>query len=159
MAKTKLTLYLGEQDEELQEWYRSIPLRYRNMMVRLTLYNALHHGLADVGQLFPGMRQPGQTAITASTKERITTTEVAPVASPLGNRQGAANLKDPKKMSTEELIAFTVANLPPDTPPHLVELAKKFYSITPYTKERLAMLAEVEGAGAQIDPAETSTEE
>ena len=151
MAKTKITLYLGEQDELIQKWYQGIPTRYRSMMVRLAIYNALKHGLADVEQLFPGMTVPTPPRETTDQKAHQVKAD-SPAVGP-----SSAELKQgtPENMTREELVAFTVANLPPDTPPHLVELAKQYSSRTPYTLERLQMLHELQVAGA--DPASTST--
>lgn len=119
-------------------------------MVKLALRNAAEHGIAGDSTLLPLMKKRGESR----REETVGTTDqktVPPTASP------TTSAAAPENMTREELVAFTVANLPPNTPPHLVELAKQYSSRTPYTMERLQMLYELQGAGADADPASTST--
>ena len=118
-------------------------------MVKLALRNAAEHGIAGDGALLPLMKKRGGSG----REEMVGTTDQKTVPSTASPTTSAAA---PENMTREELVAFTVANLPPDTPPHLVELAKQYSSRTPYTMERLQMLYELQGAGADADPASTS---
>ncbi|WP_146778682.1 hypothetical protein [Acidithiobacillus ferridurans] len=123
-------------------------------MVKLALRNAAEHGIAGDNTLLPLMKKrggSGREEIVGTTGQQIVPAADSPATAPITSAVA------PENMSREELVAFTVANLPPDTPPHLVELAKQYSSRTPYTMERLQMLYELQGAGADADPASTST--
>ena len=123
-------------------------------MVKLALRNAAEHGIAGDGALLPLMKKrggSGREETVGTTDKKTVPSTGSPATAP------TTSAAAPENMTREELVAFTVANLPPDTPPHLVELAKQYSSRTPYTMERLQMLYELQGAGADADPASTST--
>lgn len=145
----RITIYIGDDDEEILAWYNSIQPSYRSVMVKLALRNAAEHGIAGDSTLLPLMKKRGGSG----REELVGTADQKTVPSAGSPTMSAAA---PENMTREELVAFTVANLPPDTPPHLVELAKQYSSRTPYTMERLQMLYELQGAGADADPASTS---
>lgn len=150
----RITIYIGDDDEEILAWYNSIQPSYRSVMVKLALRNAAEHGIAGDSTLLPLMKKrggSGREEIVGTTGQQIVPAADSPATAPITSAVA------PENMSREELVAFTVANLPPDTPPHLVELAKQYSSRTPYTMERLQMLYELQGAGADADPASTST--
>ncbi len=52
MTQKRIVFYLGDGDEKLVEWYESIPPRFRSLMVRMAVLNAVNNGLADVERLF-----------------------------------------------------------------------------------------------------------
>ena len=149
----RITIYIGDDDEEILAWYNSIQPSYRSVMVKLALRNAAEHGIAGDNTLLPLMKKRGgseREEMVGKTDQKTVPAAGSPATAP------TTSAAAPENMTREELVAFTVANLPPDTPPHLVELAKQYSSRTPYTMERLQMLYELQGAGADADPASTS---
>jgi hypothetical protein len=136
MTQKRIVFYLGDGDEKLVEWYESIPPRFRSLMVRMAVLNAVNNGLADVERLFPnGSRQPAPPR------------EPENGAHPQLNivqASGGASAK-PTGDSEDELIAFTMANLPQEATPEMRELARKFYKATPYSMEELSKLVGMAG--------------
>ena len=126
-------------------------------MVKLALRNAAEHGIAGDSTLLPLMKKRGGSGLVVINPGNPSVSNTYNPAAGSPATAPTTSTAAPENMTREELVAFTVANLPPDTPPHLVELAKQYSSRTPYTMERLQMLYELHGAGADADPASIST--
>lgn len=150
-SNPRITFSLGRDDKALKDWYESIPAEYRTMMVKLAIVNAVNSGLADVDTYFPKLRArpPAKSAETPVTKElqdpskktaeRIPSTISAQERT--DERKPAEKPgESPSAQKGEDLLAFTLANLPKGCTPDLRVCAEKFPRAVPYTLEDLVSL-------------------
>jgi hypothetical protein len=57
LKSNRITFSLGRDDQYLKDWYESIPAKYRTMMVKIAILNAVNSGLADVDAYLPWARR------------------------------------------------------------------------------------------------------
>lgn len=150
LKSNRITFSLGRDDQYLKDWYESIPAKYRTMMVKLAILNAVNSGLADVDAYFPWVK--ARSTGTPVTQElpysvKKPTERASPEASkmpmqerPQDREPAEKPAEKPVAQKGEDLMAFTMAHLPEGCTPDLQACAERFPRSVPYTLKELITL-------------------
>lgn len=160
IKQRRIVLTISDDEELLVQWYDSMPTKVRSAMLRLLVTNALKNGMAD-GHWFlgdstanksghPAQDEQGQPAGMPTQQEpAVNTTAQQEHERKRQEPQKTENparkveLRAPEGASKEELIAFTLANLPEGATPEMREVAKEYYKATPYSYEDLTVVTKM----------------
>ncbi|WP_143484203.1 hypothetical protein [Acidithiobacillus marinus] len=141
-----------ETDADLYDWFDNIPARYRNLMLRMALLDAIRNGNggADPEKYFsrttsgpnkkPVKSQPGTSKMEAYQTEPKVMNQPKPKGRDESTRDAVT---DTEAKGEEELVAFTLAHLPEGVSEDLRELATRFPREQPYSMDDLLTLKEL----------------
>jgi hypothetical protein len=140
--KIRVSLTVNKADYPLYEWLDKIPVRYRSVMVRLALINAISNGELNVNTYFPnGDIRNDEKDTPTKTVERVSAeAPKATVREPPKGSPPEKPAERPTAQKGEDLLAFTLANLPKGCTPDLRDCAEKFPRAVPYTLDDLVSL-------------------
>lgn len=146
----RIVLTISDDEELLAQWYDSMPAKVRSAMLRLLVTNALKNGMAN-GNLYLGtpagvinekQGQAGQEPPKAATEKQAAAPSL-PVSRTESNSAQNPEARAPEGASKEELIAFTLANLPEGSTPEMREAAREYFKETPYTLDDLKVVTKM----------------
>ncbi|MBE7562687.1 hypothetical protein H7F10_06925 [Acidithiobacillus sp. HP-6] len=148
MKSNRITFSLGRDDQYLKDWYESIPDKYRTMMVKIAVLNAVNSGLADVDAYLPWVRRkpsPGTQELPYSVKKPAEQAHPEASKMPLQERPQERKpaekpTEKPVAQKGEDLLKFTLAHLPEGCTPDLQACAERFPRPVPYTLKELITL-------------------
>lgn len=137
MRKIRVIFTVNETDIDLYGWLDHIPAQYRNLMVRMALLDVIHNGGVDPEKYFP------RTTPASNKKLEKSQAETKGMNQPKGRDEAIRKAVTATAAKGEDLVAFTLANLPDGVTPELRELALQFPRNTPYSLEDLHTLKDL----------------
>lgn len=135
MRKIRVIFTVNETDTDLYGWLDHIPAQYRNLMVRMALLDVIHNGAVNPEKYFP-------TKAPTNLQEK-SRSEVRVAKQPEGRAAPNKKAAIPIAAKGDDLVAFTLANLPEGVTPELRDLAEQFPRSAPYSLEDLHTLKDL----------------